>query len=1146
MKEMTPMFRMMATVALFACAQSAVGGDVDGLIRRWDFEEGRWNLAKNSAPVFPGRIGPHGGPLGSLVIPSITAYGVDYDAYEPRQPDAIQPSWTKGRRAGLNALCLGTRSSGAFGSGISGEEFAKGFTFAGWVRPHTSGDGFYSVTLLKMGDAWNCGFAVRATAAKWCPDGMLTVRFAMPKGADGKVRFVDVAAPGFKAGAWHFFAIAWDGRTVRIEIDGRVAATSDGLTEVFAPIAFPRTWTGMQPFFEDCVHGRFTVGGEKPTAVVDVDEIQVYDRALTSDDLRKAMGPAAEGTTEEQIAEARRQDVARARAERMTLEIPRSTGGYFRIGEDITATASVPKDIGVSGSLTAKFSLTTLDGKEMASRSRRLAAGETVQETFRPPRCGVYYLDMEICDADGQVVKGYDEPWCIGVVPPKPKTLNSPFGYWATEDAFSHDSNLRRLACYFGANEKTTEGGDGWKGSEHTTRQHRIFTEKQGLGDSVRCFSWLTIENTKAKELAPDRLARLREVVWPREIALMKRLGVKEFEFSSEQNHGISPEAYVQQLRALVPMVRREIPDAILYPAGATPVGVDWTEKVLALGGKDLVDGVSIHPYTADPIKDYHHGYVGTKLRDAVRRVAPNLPLYSTENGVCSLPRVQGRPMTREEADRAPYPVFAGSPRYYQTSMPVYTEAETAAMSCHAALMTLATGFRTYVQCQHSMWGALPSLVSVARTALSGQVLNGMCATPRALPLPSLRSAAVLVERRDGSAVLAVFGTADEPVSFMFRPNEPFRTMDVYGNFGEIRADADGFMTLTARLAPTYVFGVPHDVSPVTPLRIDIPDALPSDGMLTGTLCVTNPFPKALAGTLKVQDIRGATVTLGENEVNLASGQSSGIAVRIDGRGLKRGDSTLRVDLVRGDGSALSAERIFHSAGVMQSLPRFPANMPLDGDEAKWEGVPALVSDSEGDVSIGKPDKARPWAPQWTGADDLAVRVQSAWTEDGTIRFLLNVTDDVLMPAPKEKAGEAFRWDCLELFVDTRMRHMFGAFRKTPGADQILVVPEVGDVAKPCSVYYPGGDARHVDVTCVGRRTRSGYLIEGSIVPRKECALPIRAGERVAMDFLVDDRDALDVPRKSAIAIHGHAGNNNDIPAWGRYRFENVSAPAKR
>lgn len=1138
------MFRLIVAVAFCGALQTSVAEVADGLIRRWEFEEGRWNLVKNSAPVFPGRIGPHGGTLGSLVIPSITVYGMDYDAYEPRQPKAIQPTWTTGRRAGLNALCIGTRSTGPFGSGLSGEEFAKGFTFAGWVRPHSSSDGLYSVTLLRMGDAWNCGFAVRAEAAKWCPEGRLSVRFAMQKGKDGKNRYVDVSAPGFKAGAWHFFAIAWDGKTVRMEIDGRVAATSGDLTEIFAPIAFARTWTGCQPFFEETVHGRFIVGGGNGTAVVDVDEIMIYDRALSSDELLSAMGPAAEGTVDEQCAEARRQDEARTRAERITLEIPRSTGGYFRIGEDITATASVPQDVGIDGTFTAAFRLTTLDGKEIASRSRSFAAGEAVRETFRPPQCGVYYLDMEIRGADGRSVKRYDEPWCIGVVPPKPKTLDSPFGYWATEDAFSHDANLRRLACYFGDSVEATEKG--WKESAYTVRQHRLFTEKQGLGDSVRCFSWLTIENTKEKTLAPERLARLRDGVWPLEIALMKRLGVKEFEFSSEQNHNITPEAYVQQLKVLVPMVRKEIPDAVLYPAGATPVGVDWTERVLALGGKDLVDGVSIHPYTADPIKDYHKGGVATKFHDAVKRVAPNLPLYSTENGVSSLPRVYGRPMTREEADRAPYPAFAGSPRYYQTSMPVYTEAETAAMSCQAALMTLATGFRTYVQCQNSMWGALPCLVSVARTALSGQVLNGMCATPRVLPLPSFRSAAVLVERRDGSTVLAVFGTADEPVSFLFSPNAAFKTMDVYGNYGEIRAGSDGFMTLTAKLAPTYVFGVPRDVSPVTPLRIDIPDTLPSDGMLAGTLCVTNPFPTTLTGTLKVQDIRGATVTLGESEISLATGRSANVAVRIDGRGLKRGDCTFRVDLVRDGGAALSAERIFRSAGVMQLLPKFPPNTPLDGDEAKWSGVPSLVSDSENDVSLGKPDKARPWAPQWTGADDLAVNVQAAWTEDGSVRFLLNVTDDILMPAPKEKSGEAFRWDCLELFVDTRIRHMFGSFKKTPGADQVLVVPEVGDASSQCAVYYPGGDARHIDVTCVGRRTRSGYLIEGCIVPRKGCELPIRAGERVAMDFLVDDRDALDVPRKSAIAIHGHAGNNNDIPAWGRYRFENISAPGRQ
>ena len=56
-------------VAVAAATAFAALADAPTPIRRWDFEEGRWHLAKNSAPVFPGRLGPSGGPLGSLIIP---------------------------------------------------------------------------------------------------------------------------------------------------------------------------------------------------------------------------------------------------------------------------------------------------------------------------------------------------------------------------------------------------------------------------------------------------------------------------------------------------------------------------------------------------------------------------------------------------------------------------------------------------------------------------------------------------------------------------------------------------------------------------------------------------------------------------------------------------------------------------------------------------------------------------------------------------------------------------------------------------------------------------------------------------------------------------------------------------------------------
>lgn len=1159
-------------VCVAICAAPSAAQDP---IRRWDFEEGRWNLAKNSAPVFPGRLGRHGGPLGSLFIPSISAYGQDMDdqmrnGYEPREPNAIQPEWTDGRAPGFVALRLGTRTDGPYGSGLTGDEFTNGFTFTGWVRLRSGVDG--GAAVLHMGDAWKSGFIILAEVRKWCPHGRLAARFAALD-EEGKPRPIAIYSKSFEPDVWHFFAVAWDGAALRIDIDGATAAETNGLKRCFPPIAYSRSYANASAFFEEASNvsrNRFSVGG-KSSLPLDVDEIAVFDRALSPEELVAVRGADAAGTPEEQKSAAAAQEARRARTARCKLEIPRDTGGYFRIGEAIPATVSVPEDCAADGPFTAEFRLwelgetgkrgdleiaTALDKGEAVSRppeefgdleiatplvrSRTFAAGEVVREDFAPPRCGVYYLDMEIRDRNGAVVKRCKEPWCIGVVPPRPATIDSPYGYWATEDSFSHDSNLRRLACY--ANNL-----------DITTNQVRIFREKQRISDSeLRLFAWLSIRSTKEMALSEEQMEKQRKEIWPKQIALMKKLGVKEFEVTSEQNNSCSPEAYAQQLKELIPMVKAEIPDAVFYPAGASPGnGVEWTEKVLANGCAEIVDGVSFHPYTGTPLASWHKGYGGTKFRDMAAAAIPGKPIYCTEVGEHCLPRVQGRPMTADEANRGPYPSPQGTPPHWATYMPLYTEADAAAISCHTVLLTLAVGYEFAVQCQHAMLGALPSLVSVARTALSGQVLNHIDGHPQMLPTASMQSAAILVRRKDGSRVVAVFGTADEPISFLAEPGRKFRTMDLYGNYGEIETPADGLLTLVARLAPTYLFDVPEDFAPVSPVRIEAPETLGKDGVMDATVCVTNLFGTPLAGGLGVSIApdRGAAVAPQTTVLSLAPGEATNVAVRVDGAALKRGDYTLRAELDRGgDVAPLVAEMMFRFEGVEQALPLLSGDFPLDGDAGKWLGVHALVSDVEADVSLGKPDPARPWDPQWTGPDDLSLKVRAGWTQSGEVRFLLEVTDDAFLPAPPEKAGQPWLWDCLELFVDTRTHGMLGSAKRTAGADQILVVPDgaswghglpARDAAPsvPCTVIYPTGDDRRVDVECVGRRTGTGWLVEGCIVPRGTCALSFGPGARLALDFLVDDCDTPETPRKAAMAIHGHVGNNSDPSAWGRYRL---------
>jgi len=76
-------------------------------------------------------------------------------------------------------------------------------------------------------------------------------------------------------------------------------------------------------------------------------------------------------------------------------------------------------------------------------------------------------------------------------------------------------------------------------------------------------------------------------------------------------------------------------------------------------------------------------------------------------------------------------------------------------------------------------------------------------------------------------------------------------------------------------------------------------------------------------------------------------------------------------------------------------------------------------------------------------------------------------------------------------------------------------------------------------VECVGRKTASGWLIEGKITPNVKSTFQIQAGSQFRMDFLIDDTDK-DEPkwlRKSAMALDGNFGNATNSNIWGRYEL---------
>lgn len=1103
-----------------------------GLLRYWTFDEGYGDEVANHAPSPAGKLALTGGPQGSLTIVHDTGWGDVSPLVRAKKKGEIEPRWIRGRLPGKSALRVGTYARGLFRAGLSGTELTNGFTLAMWTRFVSGTNRFDQAHLVKMSDAYSDGFDVYAVSYDKKNVGY-HARFALGKDAAGKQLFAEVRSDGVPVGAWHFVAVTWDGKEVRMSVDGK-AGKAKPMDRPFVPIKMGGGWTAYFPFFEDLIRGCFTVGGtcRSPSNVpFDMDMLAVFDRPLSESELKAVAGPAAS------VNEPEPEPIAK-------LVLPQDTAGYFRIGEKVPMRVCLrDRGLGIGDwglGMKLKIHVETLDGQLIEDREVQIPERTTNNQqltTLTFPRCGVYLVDAWLYDAKGNLIDRPFEPWSVGIVPQKPAHVDSPIGFWAMHENFSFDTNLRRVC--FDDWGKTPERREDWVGYRSMTNRYAIYTKKQGIDPKdLRMYSFLPHVCTQGKSIPKDKIGDLRtKLEWAAQTC--RELGIREFEVTSEVDGRTTPEAYVEHLKIIDEIFRKHVPDAQFFPPGATPCALPFIDKILALGATNYAMGVSHHNYVANPIhwyrwNDLRHRFAA--LREKYRgKGGKRLHLYNTEVMIETLPRSRFRPMTRDHARAAGYPSSNnGGEESFVTSCPALPETDSSAFQIHLDLLNLLSGFEMVVYCGCGMFGAYPSLHGVATTALSGQVLNGF-ASIEEIELPSLDSVCARIRRKDGSSVVALFGLRPETFAFAAPAGAAFRTMDSFGNFGSVTVPASGVLTLESGRQVQYLFGLPETFAVLAPLKLELPKEMDDNGRLAGVLKVRNPLGTALKGTLVPVERRGCRVELDRTCLALEPGAELTIPVRVTGEGLRKQAYPVRIELKGADGALVAAaETSFVSRGVITTVPRLKGAMPLDGDVTKWKDVPVRVCDTADEVVHGVPNFAEPWIPQWRNAKDLALRLRTGYVKDEALYFLLEVDDDTVFPSPD--GTRTFLYDGLEFFIDTRTGAALGAAVDV-GADQAMLAASRKDKAERMPVAFARPGLEHVAVECVSRRTATGYLIEGRVVPNGKCALSLRPGTQFLMDFLVDDTDEAEHLRKAAMAVHGQFNNNSNVSRWGRYEL---------
>ena len=279
---------------------------------------------------------------------------------------------------------------------------------------------------------------------------------------------------------------------------------------------------------------------------------------------------------------------------------------------------------------------------------------------------------------------------------------------------------------------------------------------------------------------------------------------------------------------------------------------------------------------------------------------------------------------------------------------------------------------------------------------------------------------------------------------------------------------------------------------------------------------------------------KGATITLAPH-LTLNPHETRKLLFRLEGKDLKRRAYEMSFVLAKGHEELSKLIYTFQSDGTVHPVAQAPAAAAI-GDGKWWQTIAPERCVDVDSVVKGAPIICVPWAPQWRGSKDLSFDLRSAWQKDGGLLLRIDVTDDVVMPAPPEKRSVCFQYDCIELFVDGRKP----SDRKelySPGVEQMLIIPNAQTATAPCDFWF-AGKIPTLQAAFVGGRTATGYWVEAKITPAAGAAFTAVDGSEYALDVLIDDTDSESAPRKDAMALHGVFDDFVDPTRWGRYRLE--------
>jgi hypothetical protein len=956
---------------------------------------------------------------------------------------------------------------------------------------------------------------------------------------------------------WHHLAVQCDGKTMRIFLDGEEAAHKafTGPVPKLAKL-LDNPYAARVP---SSLIGGLNIGGHLPYPKIqpvffDLDELAIFGRALSSEEVRAAYDAGKPDANPEQQKQAF-QILAREKQiqQSIRMEIPKESMGYFQRGQEIPATIEIQPESGLRGEFQAHFLLRNELDEVFAQETRPLTVepGRKAEATIRlkPQICGVYYLDMWVSDSQGKVMARLPEEYGLGItveLPPIASTpLTSPLGTFVNYEGQFMGIRLHRQIL--------------WPARFKDRKNRPYEIDYDAIADRINktvpdgsdLKLLYTIYVHIWGERVPGKKAQIKDMTrWSnycRELVRRFKHKVYAWEIGNEPNAGgltggFSAEEYVLFLKTAYEAIKAEDPDAIVVGLCGCPGFINWNKRVFEAGGAKYFDVLSVHDYGADPIFQYHeYDRIGQVIEQLKKYRGEVVPIWNSESGWHSIARERNRPLSQEglalESGGRVHIGKNGEP-YFWAFLPTTTESNAAAMQVQSILMNLGAGCAKYIKIHspsefspaYNGSDGQPTLMGVSLAAASKAMMHTKAIS--FLPMSSKSDAAVVLAQEDGSRSLALF--SDDPSTVFFRCSRPgiLRGMDMTGNPLVWTVGPEKMLRLQLGSAPIYLFDIPGDFAQLPVASVSrLPETMPKNGVMTGTLTLHNPYNRRLDVLLSSSLPAGSKLDVPKSYTLEAHGSGS-VPFALTATALERRKYTFSISVKEGSQLIGKMSHQFDSEGSVHAVPVLKESAAL-GDQTWWQGIAPTVRNTADRVIQGKPIPGVPWAPQWRGAQDLSFTVRQAWVEGKGLFVRVEATDDTFLPAPADEK-HSFRYDCMELFFDGRLLSS-NRWDSKLKPEQMVVTPSGNTEASPCRFWFPSKKPT-VNAAFIGGRAKTGYWIEGQIapLPGMEKIHPVNA--QYGLEIMMDDADRPDALRKAIQSLH-RENPRADWTHWGQYRL---------